>query len=202
AARAGRRAAVRPDPTVRRGANVCPAVAAEPPGAPAPAASGGRPGRQAAAASGSPPAAGEAAAAEERAGRQRQEHSRAAASPPLLYRARARRGPPGRRCAVIVPSLALDRSRRLFALAGLLVVCLINGCAAVTNPTVDGIPVRRLPPEVYGKSRENERPIPLTALRQKPPEAHLVGPGDVLGVYVEGVLGDKATPPPGRIPEQ
>jgi len=92
--------------------------------------------------------------------------------------------------------------RRLLALAGLVVVCLLNGCAAVSNPVVDGIPVRRLPPEVYGKSREAERPIPLSALRQKPPEAHLVGPGDVLGVYVEGVLGDKSTPPPVRIPEQ
>jgi hypothetical protein len=97
---------------------------------------------------------------------------------------------------------ALAQCRRLLALVGLLTVCLVNGCAAVTNPTVDGIPVRRLPPEVYGKSRENERPIPLTALRQKPPDAYLIGPGDVLGVYVEGVLGDKATPPPVRIPEQ
>src|SRR5262249_41093616 len=56
--------------------------------------------------------------------------------------------------------------------------------------------------EVYGKSREAERPVPLTALRQQPAEAHLIGPGDVLGIYVEGVLGDKTAPPPVRIPEQ
>jgi hypothetical protein len=39
-------------------------------------------------------------------------------------------------------------------------------------------------------------------LRQKPPETYVIGPGDVLGVLVEGVLGDKSTPPPVRIPEQ
>src|SRR5262245_33527514 len=84
----------------------------------------------------------------------------------------------------------------------LLVVCLLNGCAAVSNPVVDGIPVRRLPPEALGVSRENDKPISLAALRQKPPEFYELGPGDVLGVYIEGVLGEKTTPPPVRIPEQ
>jgi hypothetical protein len=83
-----------------------------------------------------------------------------------------------------------------------LVVCVLNGCAAITNPTVDGVPVRRLPPEVFGESRETMRPIQLTALRQKPPDAYLLGPGDVLGVYIEGVLGEKGQAPPVRIPEQ
>jgi protein involved in polysaccharide export with SLBB domain len=91
---------------------------------------------------------------------------------------------------------------RLAALTLLFAVCALNGCAAISNPTVDGIPVRRLPPEVFGESRETMRPIQLTALRQKPPEAYLLGPGDVLGVYIEGVLGEKGQPPPVRIPEQ
>jgi hypothetical protein len=94
------------------------------------------------------------------------------------------------------------RGRLLLRLAVLLVVCAGGGCAAVTNPTVDGIPVRRLPPQAFGESRENLRPIAVTALRQSPSKVYLLGPGDVLGVFIEGVLGEKTQPPPVRIPEQ
>jgi hypothetical protein len=93
------------------------------------------------------------------------------------------------------------RGRLLLRLAVLLVVCAGGGCAAVTNPTVDGIPVRRLPPEVFGESRENLQRVPAKALRQIRPKVYLLGPGDVLGVFIEGVLGDRTQPPPVRIPE-
>jgi protein involved in polysaccharide export with SLBB domain len=92
--------------------------------------------------------------------------------------------------------------RLLLRLGVLLVVCAGGGCAAVSNPTVDGIPVRRLPPEVFGESRENLKPIAVTALRQSPAKVYLLAPGDVLGVYIEGVLGERTVPPPVRIPEQ
>ncbi|MGL4551963.1 MAG: polysaccharide biosynthesis/export family protein [Gemmataceae bacterium] len=92
--------------------------------------------------------------------------------------------------------------KRVATSAALLLVGLLNGCAAVSNPVVDGIPVRRLPPEALGQSRETERPISLASLRQPPPEFYRLGPGDVLGVHVEGVLGEKNAPPPVRIPEQ
>jgi hypothetical protein len=93
--------------------------------------------------------------------------------------------------------------RRLAALAVLLLVCALGGCAAVSNPLVDGIPVRRLPPEIHGESKEQLKQIPLTALRQKQPEVYLLAPGDVLGVYIEGVLPiDKNAPPPVRVHEQ
>jgi len=36
-----------------------------------------------------------------------------------------------------------------------------------------------------------ERPIPLTLLRQKPPENYLLDAGDLLAVYVEGVIGER-----------
>src|SRR5262245_20704465 len=78
----------------------------------------------------------------------------------------------------------------------------LGGCAVVTNPVAEGIPVRRLPPEVFAPSREQDRPIQLTALRQEPPAVYRLAPGDVLGVWVEGVLGDRNTPPPVRFPEQ
>src|SRR5260370_20327319 len=78
-----------------------------------------------------------------------------------------------------------------------LLSCLAGGgCAALSNPVADAVPVNRLPPEVLGKRKDEERTIPLTLLRQKPPATYLVGPGDVLGVFIEGVLGEPKQPPP------
>jgi protein involved in polysaccharide export with SLBB domain len=78
----------------------------------------------------------------------------------------------------------------------------LSGCAALSNPVADGIPVDRLPPEIKGKRRDEEKTIPLSLLRQKPPKVYKLAPGDVLGVYIEGVLGDNSQPPPIRLPEQ
>src|SRR5262249_43012933 len=64
------------------------------------------------------------------------------------------------------------------------------------------IPVRRLPPEVFGESRELAKQIQLTLLRQPPVKVYRLAPGDVLGVYIEGVLGEKNAPPPVRFSEQ
>jgi protein involved in polysaccharide export with SLBB domain len=84
------------------------------------------------------------------------------------------------------------------ALAGLL----LGGCAAITNPVAEGVRVRNLPRELLGEPREDEQPIPLTLLRQKPPLTYRVGPGDVLGIWVEGVLGEKNQPVPVHYSEQ
>jgi protein involved in polysaccharide export with SLBB domain len=94
------------------------------------------------------------------------------------------------------------RRARLGLGAAALFCALLGGCAAVSNPVADGVPVRQLPPEVLGRPKEDERTIPLPLLRQTPPEVYRLAPGDVLGVWVEGVLGDKAQPPPLHLPEQ
>lgn len=78
----------------------------------------------------------------------------------------------------------------------LLLTSLLTGCAALTNPGVDGISVRRLPPELLGESKEGLRTIPLSLLGQKPPDVYRLGPGDVLGIWVEGVLGEPDQPIP------
>ena len=71
------------------------------------------------------------------------------------------------------------------------------GCASFSNPAVpDAIPVHRLPAEVFGSSREAEKTIPLTLLRQDVPKNYLLDAGDILGVFVEGVLGERGQPPP------
>jgi protein involved in polysaccharide export with SLBB domain len=79
------------------------------------------------------------------------------------------------------------------------VACLVaalSGCAALTNPVAEGIPVRRLPPELLGSSREATGTIPLTLLRQKPVGVYRLAAGDELGVWIPGVLGEPNVPPP------
>lgn len=53
-----------------------------------------------------------------------------------------------------------------------------------------------LPEEYLAESREGFESLPLTLLRQAPPERKVLGPGDTLGIYIEGVLGDAESPPP------
>jgi protein involved in polysaccharide export with SLBB domain len=85
----------------------------------------------------------------------------------------------------------------LFAAVGTL-----QGCASLTNPVVNGIPVRKVPPELLAESKANLRTIPLTLLGQKTPAAHEVGAGDILGIWVEGILGERGQPPPVRLAER
>ena len=60
------------------------------------------------------------------------------------------------------------------------------------------IPANRLPPEILNSSRSDLVPIDFTLLRQQPPKSHVIGPRDVLGVYVQGVVPSASdeTPPP------
>jgi protein involved in polysaccharide export with SLBB domain len=83
------------------------------------------------------------------------------------------------------------RARRITRLAFIL-LCLSSataGCAAMTNPVADGLPARRVPPELLVASKATEQPLPLNLLRQPPAAEYLIGPGDVLGVYVQDYLG-------------
>lgn len=78
-----------------------------------------------------------------------------------------------------------------------------GGCASFSNPTAHAsIPVRRLPADVFGRPREEEKTIPLTLLRQKQEDKYTLDAGDVLGVYVAGILSDDRSPAPQIIPQQ
>jgi protein involved in polysaccharide export with SLBB domain len=90
-----------------------------------------------------------------------------------------------------------SRSPRWFAAVAVLLTA-IGGCASVTNPVADGVPVRRLPDEVLAPRKDELVEIPLSYLRQPPPPAYVLDAGDVLGVFIEGVLGDKNQAPPVR----
>jgi protein involved in polysaccharide export with SLBB domain len=56
-------------------------------------------------------------------------------------------------------------------------------------------PVANSPPQAE-KPPVGGKQIPLALLRQLPQPRYMIGPGDVLGIYVEGVLGEKDKPPP------
>lgn len=89
------------------------------------------------------------------------------------------------------PSLRRPR----LAVVGL-VLLLGPGCAAITNPVADGIPVRRLPPEALGESRNDVRPVPLASLVVPAPPAYTLAAGDTLGVFAPGALGRLEDTPP------
>ena len=89
------------------------------------------------------------------------------------------------------------RSRQI--LLGLITFAslLESGCQ-----TINAVPVSRVPAEVLSTElKDSYKDISLLRLRQDPPETYLLGPGDVLGIYVKGVLGGEDELPPVHYPE-
>jgi protein involved in polysaccharide export with SLBB domain len=91
---------------------------------------------------------------------------------------------------------------RTAALLMVTVAPLMGGCAALTNPVADGIPVRRLPDEVLGRPRSELRQVPLNLLRQTEPDEYKLDKGDVLAVVAEDVIAPAGTQLPVQLPPQ
>lgn len=97
-------------------------------------------------------------------------------------------------------SPACGRCRWLQILLALMILS-GSGCAALTNPVAEGVPVRMLPPELLAPPRDAETPLPLTCLQLPAKSVYRLAPGDVLGVWIDGVLptgaveGSSSTPP-------
>ncbi|HMP16868.1 MAG TPA: polysaccharide biosynthesis/export family protein, partial [Gemmatales bacterium] len=72
----------------------------------------------------------------------------------------------------------------------------VTGCASLSNPTANAIPVNRVPPEILGESREIEQTIPEKFLKAPKQEPYLLGPNDVLGIYIKNVTGGEKDIPP------
>lgn len=80
---------------------------------------------------------------------------------------------------------ALRRKRIVAALIGsLLMPC---GCAAFRP--LRGVPASHVPAELLGESREGRRTINLSMLVRSPIDQHRVEGGDILAVYIPGLLG-------------
>jgi protein involved in polysaccharide export with SLBB domain len=90
--------------------------------------------------------------------------------------------------------------RRVFALV-LLAAVLSGGCAAVSNPVADGIPVRRLPAEVLGRAKADLQPIPFTVLKQREADKYLLDKGDTLAIIADNVIGLPTVQPPVSLPD-
>ena len=77
-----------------------------------------------------------------------------------------------------------------------------GGCAALTNPVADGVPVSRLPAEVLGRPKSEMRAVPLTLLRQREPDVYRLDRGDVLAIVADEIIAPGNQPPPVRLPDQ
>ncbi len=98
---------------------------------------------------------------------------------------------------------ATSGRRTLCCLAVLIITGATTGCSSFLGSYgVTGIPVSRLPRDLlYAEQKDDFEDISLLRLRQDSPEFYALGPGDVLGVYIKGVLGDDEQLPPVHYPE-
>lgn len=99
------------------------------------------------------------------------------------------------------PQLGKSPATRCRLAAVAILLAWLSGCATLTNPVANGIPVRLLPDELLAESHEGFQTIPLTMLRQPPSKKYLLAAGDTLGIFIEGVLGSAETPPPVNVPD-
>lgn len=76
-----------------------------------------------------------------------------------------------------------------------------GGCAALTNPVADAVPINRLPAEVLGRSKSELQAVPLTMLRQSEILEYRLDKGDVLAIVADEVLGQENILPPVRMPD-
>lgn len=83
----------------------------------------------------------------------------------------------------------------------LLLTLTVTGCSLVGRDLA-AVPVNRVPREVLRTDlKDTYRDISLVRLRQDPPETYLLGTGDVLGIYIKGILGNEEQLPPVHYPE-
>lgn len=81
--------------------------------------------------------------------------------------------------------------------------CLSNGCSSLNIfGHIEAIPADRVPRELLGRPRSEMQEISLSRLRQNPPENYQLGPNDILGVYIESILGEAEGAPPVHFPEE
>jgi hypothetical protein len=91
------------------------------------------------------------------------------------------------------------RVTRLLVTVSLMTICILThvGCQTIT-----GIPVARVPRELLRTELKNNKiDIPLQRLRQDPPKEYMLAAGDVIGIYIKGVLGNEEELPPIHFPE-
>ncbi len=79
-------------------------------------------------------------------------------------------------------------------------ISILQGCSICDN--IQAIPANRVPEQFLGRGREEMQSISFSRLRQDQPDVYLLDKGDVLGVFIENVLGDENSQPPVHFAEQ
>jgi protein involved in polysaccharide export with SLBB domain len=90
----------------------------------------------------------------------------------------------------------MTRTALLRVLGLCLALATANGCAAITNPVADGIPVKRLPEEVLGQPKSELQQLPLNLLRIANPGDYKLDKGDVLAIVADEILTKENQPVP------
>ncbi len=84
-----------------------------------------------------------------------------------------------------------------------LILILLPGWAGCCSPFWYSVPADCVNgPRLFDAPRASQEPINFVCLRQDPPPVYQLGPRDILGIYIEGVLGKPDDPPPVHFPEQ
>ncbi|MCD0459026.1 polysaccharide biosynthesis/export family protein [Roseiconus lacunae] len=83
------------------------------------------------------------------------------------------------------------------SLITLTLVIVSTGCTAVLTP-MTGTPVTRVPDELLGIRRSEYVPVPVVMLARPRPEEYIIDDGDILAVYIRGILpySDPGSVPP------
>ncbi|MFK7818682.1 MAG: polysaccharide biosynthesis/export family protein [Planctomycetaceae bacterium] len=88
--------------------------------------------------------------------------------------------------------------RRLPIICGLLSVIGLSGCTSTgLFDDYGAIPVNRLPVQLLnGERKESYEDVSFLRLRQDPPQVYKLDAGDILGIYIENILGGEEALPP------
>ena len=94
-----------------------------------------------------------------------------------------------------------NRQRSLILMFACAVIGISStGCTALFSP-IDTIPAERVPRQFLAEPQANKVPIDYSRLRQDQPEFYTLDAEDVLGVFIENVLGEFGSAPPVQIPD-
>ena len=74
-------------------------------------------------------------------------------------------------------------------------ILLLSGCTQRHCPPLNTVPASKVR-NVTCCVNEDAEKINFLTLRRQPPESYILGGGDTLGIYIQGITGDKDTPPP------
>ena len=90
---------------------------------------------------------------------------------------------------------------RLMAMILLITGVSLTGCTSILSP-IETIPANRVPAEFLAIPQADKVPIDVSRLRIDKPEFYILDNEDVLGIFIDGVLGQFDAPPPVQLPVQ